>query len=734
MRSGSGGRSFIVLGLLPTLLVLAWGCPTPSEYRVPFVIAGPGALQDLLVPARPITLLPDRYWEATDDPAGWSFRNEASLLCYLRDGGEAPLEWRLRVDPQCAHFHFEVSWDGEPLMDGPTAAEDGTLELVIPAARAGPGLHQLRLKRAYPIDDAGLRGDHDNRFRSVTVQRGGRRVSLGRGRDERTEVLDDFLSLGVAGAGEWKMPGCLVEGDRRVVGRIAIEEPGVLELMAENISTGAASFVLRVGGGEARAEVGPGASERLEVEVGAGLHDLSLAVEGRGDGLYLWGAPYLDRKVHPELPPVILITLDTTRRDALGACGAPAGTTPALDRLADVATVYDNAWSTSPWTLPSHASLFTGLYPSHHGAGVSDDRLRREQLTLAEILEEQGYFTAGVAGGHLASSHFGLGQGFLRYRDPEGFETRGDRVTDAALQVLSSSGHRPLFLFVNYFDPHGLYRAPAPFPERFDVPRLAGEISTLPYWQQMLRGEVAGWAGIIKGEAPVTEATLEYLRAAYTAEVAYMDEQLGRLVAGIERAGLFDDGVLVVVADHGELLGEGGFFSHGCRLDPELTAIPLLVKLPGQLRGERRQELVSQVDIWPTLLDLLHLTAPVTDGLSLLPGNTEAGVDDRKSVFMEEHQSRVHLLFENMSIANHLYGIQHLDGRELVWQGGHLCQRRQRDGWIAENCGGSWQERLVQLGALADVRLGDRGSAVPTGASGLNPEDEEALRALGYLE
>jgi len=391
--------------------------------------------------------------------------------------------------------------------------------------------------------------------------------------------------------------------------------------------------------------------------------------------------------------------------------------------------VFDHAWSTSPWTLPSHASLFTGLYPTRHGAGVSRTRLDIPYPTLAQLAHGAGFSTAGFSGGALSASKWGLAKGFDLYRDPEGFETKGDRQTDYVEEWIGRHAAEPFLLFVNYFDPHAMYQAPTEFERRFGVDELRNRLADVPVWNRVSQGDSTVWRAVVNGEVEPTEAALEYLRAAYLAEVAFLDHQIGRLVSALEAHGLFEQSMIILVADHGEFLGEGGFFSHACRLDPELTEIPLLIKWPGQSTGQRDDRLVSQVDLFGTILDALGLALPPRDGIPLRSADRET-FDRRATVFMEEHENRIHPLFKNMEIAPHIYGLQQLDVRQIVWDGGSTCSQGGSGSWSAAPCAVGWQQRLEELAAVAALPVD---ADLSSGDVGLTDEMREHLEALGYI-
>jgi|GEM_PF-1695510 len=726
-----------------------------------------------------VVCVPGSNWQV--EAGVWSFRGSADVACaVLRPPSEA---LTLVFDPAADSrgFAFDLTWDGVPLPESAGAGRtDGPMEITVPADDLTPGSHVLTLSRRQEVDDDDR---HDNRFRAIA-----RRLSPAGGdaagatpggatlapfpaaARERFAYVADLLARGVTGLDHRRLSGFLFAGPGRWEMEVA---PGTgtrrLSLRPENLSSAPARFAVEVVGEpgvRAETRVAPRSRGSLHLDLPQARSDdpvrLAFSVEGPQGGIYLWGAPRLGAAsaAGDGPPPIVLITLDTTRRDALGAYGGPPGLTPNLDRFAADATVYDDAVATAPWTLPSHASMFTGLYAGRHGAGVGERRLPAALPVLAEELRRRGYNTAGFAGGKLVSSKFGVARGFDIYHDPEDFETRGDRLTDAATAELAAVPPGPLFLFANYFDPHYPYRAPAPFQKQAGVAEARSALTT-PVWRRAAAGREESWRRLTHGEAPVTAAGKRWVTAAYHAEVAFMDAQLGRLFAALKRRGLYDRAWIVVVADHGELLGEGGYLSHGYRLDPELVEVPLLVKPPGQRAaedgedgedgengtagagGRRVAELTSVADLFPTLLAAAGAEVPEgLDGRPLAGPGDRPG--DRSRVYFEEHASAVHPLPNtHLLLARHAYGAQSRSSRLLAWDGGQECARRgggepagdaqdapRGYGWREVDCPDDGAEALAAL----EYRLGrpEPAEVDPSGAT-LSDEDREALRALGYL-
>ena len=458
---------------------------------------------------------------------------------------------------------------------------------------------------------------------------------------------------------------------------------------------------------------------------------MAFEVEGLEDGSFLWGAPFLSRRAAEiPAPPILFLTLDTTRWDSVAPFSNEPGLTPNLADFADHAMVFSNAWATAPWTLPSHASMFTGLYPSHHGAGVTDDALALDRRTLAEELRKNGYRTGGFIGGHMSSSVFGIAQGFSVYHDPEGWEASAYLVTSDALSFIEENAEAPFFAFLNYFDPHEPYEAPEKFRKLIGVEESAALVQDDPVWGPLARGEAGSWNALRTGEAPPTQAGIDYHTKTYQAEIAFMDAQIGRLFDSLRRGGIYDDALIVVVADHGEFLGEGGLYSHSYRLDPELTRVPLLIKWPGQTQGEIVTDLVSQVDLFAAVLAAAGIEVPVSDGYPLVSDST-AFVAGRDTVFMEEHVCRIHQLLGPNKIADHLFGLQWLDRREIIVGRKLECLNLEAGAWQAVPCTSSLDDRISLLSEqmLASARLTAEHSP-----EDLAEDEAEKLRALGYLE
>jgi arylsulfatase A-like enzyme/tetratricopeptide (TPR) repeat protein len=279
---------------------------------------------------------------------------------------------------------------------------------------------------------------------------------------------------------------------------------------------------------------------------------------------------------------LLLITLDTVRADRLGCYHYAAAQTPQIDRLAASGLRFEQATTTVPLTLPAHSSLMTGTFPGWHG--VKDNGgfyLDDDQLTLAEVLRDRGFRTGGFIGAFVLDRRWGIAQGFDRYFDEfdldrfanaaamDMIQRPGSDVVDHALEWLRADSTRPFFAWAHLYDAHTPYEAPEEFQKRF--PRTRD--------------------------------------GAYDAEIASVDTQVGRLVEALRADGRLDDTLVVVVADHGEMLGEHGELTHGFFIYEAATHIPLIISGPGVPAGVVPDQ-VRIVDVMPTALSLLGIPIP----------------------------------------------------------------------------------------------------------------------------
>jgi arylsulfatase A-like enzyme len=426
-----------------------------------------------------------------------------------------------------------------------------------------------------------------------------------------------------------------------------------------------------------------------------------------------------------ERPNILLITLDTTRRDRLGCYGCELPTSPSLDSLAGESLLFTRAIAPSNWTLPSHASLFTGKFTTSHGARFDAEGplslgghlegprefwgrfrargLSTEEVTLASILSAEGYVTGGVAAGPWLKRAFGLHRGFS-FWDDDGISTENGRpadgVTASALKWLRGRDQERFFLFLNYFDPHIPYYPPAEFARLF-LPK-----------------------GTDLEKLDPRRPTLEERRALYSAEVRFMDEQIGRLLKEMKALGIYDNTWIIVASDHGELLGEHGLFGHGKRLYQEEIHIPLFMKYPlGEVAPREEDDFVQLTDIMALVLERLELPSPpgIQGGIPPRTGHPPLAEIYPLEFLSPEGDSKAiyrgDLKYVWNAMEHHgLYDLARDPGEEV--------------NLIADRSGEAREMKkslLAYLGRLPGPAKGGREQIV-------DEETREALKGLGYLK
>lgn len=393
----------------------------------------------------------------------------------------------------------------------------------------------------------------------------------------------------------------------------------------------------------------------------AGLSQAAVATTVRDLNAWFDAAPRATAPAPGPRPHVLLVVLDTLRVDRVGVYGQRR-LTPQLDAFAEHALIYTQAYSTAPWTLPTHASLFTGQYPSQHDVSWGHFGLGESPDTLAEIFSRQGYATRALSNNCLLSPDNGYDRGFdsflelsyhpklMRWRfalrcglpkalaawaglhADAGYD-QGAALTnwmiDRHVKTISAS-ERPTFTFINYYEPHDPYLPPARFREARLTPEQQAATDAYVQSRDDLVTRGCGVHGAVSDEE------LELLEALYDAEVAYQDERFGELVSMFRDAALWDNTWIIVTADHGELFGEHGRAYHSAGTHPQLLHVPLLVRPPGGVPPTTIHAPVQPVDIFATLVGVagaplpaqatgahpLPLTADVTGGRDVCVSQT----------------------------------------------------------------------------------------------------------------
>lgn len=397
---------------------------------------------------------------------------------------------------------------------------------------------------------------------------------------------------------------------------------------------------------------------------------------------------------------VLLISIDTIRIDYLEPYGGGKAKTPNLQALADDGIVFIDAVSPAPLTVPSHASLFTGLHPVRHS--VQDNFksiLGDDALTIAELFSEAGYETAGVIGAILLSKRNGFHQGFQHYDDEfQAFEFKAvqpsverkagivsAKAIDWLDQFVRSQSQKPFFLFSHFYDPHMMYNPPEPFLS-------------------------------------------QYPSAPYAGEVAYTDQQIGVIIDALKRHNLYEETLIIIVGDHGEGLKNHLEQTHGLFLYDEVIRVPFMIKPPASMNLPDAlyvRQSASILDVVPTLIELCGLGFADNDGMSLVPWLSEGTpIEDRYTI----HDTQYPLTYNWSPLAAirsqqwkyvhapkpELYNMQ-MDPKELE---NIVASNPQQ----ATKLRGILEERLQQMIALGSL------SAVRQ----LSSSQSEVLTSLGY--
>lgn len=405
-------------------------------------------------------------------------------------------------------------------------------------------------------------------------------------------------------------------------------------------------------------------------------------------------------------PNVVIYLVDTLRADRLGCYGYPKPTSPHLDRFADGATLFETAIAQAPWTRPSVASILSGLGPLSHGVRTLEDRLPDAAETLAERLRAAGYRTAAFS----TNAHIDKDTGFAQGFDDFYFHPQEDSasVSQRVVSWLDARrGTEPFFLYIHTLDPHSPYTPPPDLRRKF-APGARPEAGSLEHVKRIYS---------VRGKRRA--AHIEEVSPLYDAEIAANDRAFGALLSALKERKLFEESLIVFVADHGEALGERGLFGHAQSLYSEELDVPLVVKLPRQTRGERVSHLAQHVDLLPTLLTAAGLSPPAG-----LPGRDLFATERERPAFS-------HLTYRGR------------EGMSVVFDGWKRIEPWSRKLGKAPMLYREGDE-LRDLAEGNPVRSGFLGSLLRAemlrGRQGLRPEqaglDEESrkeLEALGYL-
>jgi arylsulfatase A-like enzyme len=465
--------------------------------------------------------------------------------------------------------------------------------------------------------------------------------------------------------------------------------------------------------------------------------------------------------VAPDPPRVILLlSLDTLRPDHLGFYGYERFTSPVLDEIAREGVVFEDASSTAPWTLPSHASMLTGLYPLRHGVTSSKTRLPDGIPTLAGLLAPYGYDTAAVVNVEwLKKENFRVTGEFAKYLwVPTTLDRKSSNtwVTDQAIEWVEGLGDGRLFLFVHYYDLHSDYTAERAYEKLFVEPydghadgtawqlkRAVLEDDYLEFCHTQFDPDqcMFGTEYVIDENVQKVrfdEDDVQHLKDLYDAQIRQLDTELARLFATLRKRDLFEQTLLIVTSDHGEEFMEHGRVEHFIPTYQETLRIPLVFRGPGVPKGVRVPEPVSNVDIVPTVLELARAPAQ-----SSLDGSTLTGLWSG----LDRERFATRTLFGEASggitynfFANGFFPVFRSvrEGRhKLIYdskQDRHALYDLEADPAEMTDISSSEPEVAARLVEIMTERYRDfRPEPEAANSAEIDPKDAEMLRALGYV-
>ena len=482
------------------------------------------------------------------------------------------------------------------------------------------------------------------------------------------------------------------------------------------------------------------------------------------------GAEVVETAPRPRV--ILMLSLDTLRADHLGFYGYEKFTSPVLDMIAAEGVVFEDASAASPWTLPSHASMLTGLYPKHHGVRTMSTGLPDDVATLAAMLAEAGFETAAVVNSTwLRQENYRITRDFDKYLFIEDIAHRrapNSWVTDQAIEWLDEMREERLFVFVHYYDIHSDYASEPAYEKLFTTPydgivdgtgwqltRVNLEEEHIELCHERFDPErctfgTAGGSLVVDSSVEKLEFDRDDVRRLnelYDAGVRQLDAELSRLFAWMRREGVLDETLLIVTSDHGEEFMEHGRVDHFVPMWQELLRVPLVFRGPGLRVGARIEAPVSLVDLAPTIVSLAgaELAEP-TDGVDLSPlmrSTPEAG---------DEATAVGRILADRYLYGEAAGGLTYVEWMEGVFPL-HRSVRRGRHKLVWESKGQTYAlyDLEVDPGESIDVRaenpeitkdliaemqrrFSDEGlEPAPENRVELSEEESERLRSLGYL-
>lgn len=440
--------------------------------------------------------------------------------------------------------------------------------------------------------------------------------------------------------------------------------------------------------------------------------------------LFFLSAAYVEahpRGTPPGMPDIVLVSIDTLRADHLGCYGYGRPTSPNIDALANEGILVEDHIAQSPWTLPAHITMFTGLAPFEHGVTKLGNAISPRRTVLGELLKERGYKTGAFVTSYLLSPTFGYESGF------DSYILRADFPAEETVRLATSWLSRnssPAFLFLHLYDPHYPYAPRKAFKGKFNVPDDGlDEVMRKPFFD------------FSKQALAFTPAQLDSVIARYDEKILDVDAQLGKLFAFLHMTGRYDRAWIIVTADHGEEFKDHGLFGHSITLFDEMLRVPLIIKAPeSACAGTRFAGAIPQKAIFTLIKSISEMKY----------GKAVEYRDGKVPAFIEALAAGEGVLSESEVFAPHRFAIRK-DGRKLIEPYKFdlppfsvnrglehydlKADPKEQKNIFAEGADEELQDILVKANAARDALAGKE-----VGASNLSPEAKEKLKSLGYVQ
>ncbi|MCP5106802.1 MAG: sulfatase-like hydrolase/transferase [bacterium] len=425
-------------------------------------------------------------------------------------------------------------------------------------------------------------------------------------------------------------------------------------------------------------------------------------------------------------PNIVLIVVDCLRADHLGYYGCHRNTSPVIDGLAKEGMVFENAFSNTSWTKPSVASLFTSLYPNRHGVITMTDIFPVPFLTMAEILKNNGYYTACFIGGNsFLREEFNYQQGFDLFKNDGYEESPADILTDTFLDAVSPPSQRKFFAYIHYMDVHLPYHKNE-YNGLFMEKGIKTPFTPFEFGKHSLRESTA--------DGTLPEETKNRLVSVYDGQIRCVDEQIGRIISVLKQRNMLENTLVVITSDHGEELWDHNNFEHGHTLYNELIHVPLIL-VGNKLTHKKVKTPVTLVDLLPTFL----ARANIRNGTLKLQGNDllnsrEADgrkafasgtlYNDEKYCLIDEENWKLIINTGDETEKNKLIGFSNKDQFELYDLNSDPLEK--------ENLKDAEPAKLVRLRKELEQRVNVK-SIFKRKKTVIDRKTRDRLKSLGYL-